>query len=126
MPAFEFRFMAYTQLHVHLVTAVKFRRALILPDWRDEMLRYQTGIVQKKGHKLIAIYAMPDHLHLLIGKRPIEAESDLMRDLKSDTSEWINKRGFTEVLFSGSGKVRLQAGHSFRHSYSQHRESRPT
>ncbi|RYY85053.1 MAG: transposase [Chitinophagaceae bacterium] len=90
---------SYTQLHVHLITAVKYRGALILPPWRDEMLRYQTGHLKNHGHKVLAINAMPDHLHVLIGKRPTVAESALMRDLKSDTSEWINKRGFTEVPF---------------------------
>lgn len=91
--------MSYTRIHLHLVTAVKYRRALIAPSWRDEMLRYQTGHLKNNGHKVLALYAMPDHLHLLIGKHPTVAESDLMRDLKSDTSEWINKRGFTEVPF---------------------------
>ncbi|TCZ72246.1 IS200/IS605 family transposase [Flaviaesturariibacter aridisoli] len=90
---------SYTQLHVHLITAVKYRRALLLPPWRDEMLRYQTGHLQNKKQKVLAINAMPDHLHILIGKHPSTAESNLMRDLKSDTSEWINKRGFTEVPF---------------------------
>jgi putative transposase len=90
----------YSQIHLHLVTAVKYRRALILPSWRDRALRYQTGLIQKKGHKVIAINAMPDHLHVLIGKRPKESESDLMRDLKSDTTEWINKQGFCEVPFA--------------------------
>jgi putative transposase len=90
----------YSQIHLHLITAVKYRRALILPSWRDEAMRYQTGILHKKGHKLIALNAMPDHLHLLIGKRPTESESALMRDLKSDTSEWINKRNFCEVPFA--------------------------
>ncbi|RYY41390.1 MAG: IS200/IS605 family transposase [Chitinophagaceae bacterium] len=91
--------MSYTRLHIHLVTAVKYRRALILSSWRDEMLRYQTGHLKNKGHKPLAIYAMPDHWHLLVGKHPSVSESALMRDLKSDTSEWINKRGFTDVPF---------------------------
>jgi len=80
---------SFTRSYFHLITAVKYRRALIYPAWRPEMLRYQTGIIERKGHKVLAINAMPDHLHVLIGKRPTEAEADLMRDLKSDTSEWI-------------------------------------
>lgn len=93
----------YSQLHVHLVTAVKFREALIAPTWRDELSKYVTGIVTNLDQKMISVFCMPDHMHLLIGYRPSEKISDLMRVIKSESSEWINKRGLASSLFRWQG-----------------------
>jgi len=41
---------------------------------------------------------MPDHLHMLIGFRP-DQSLDLMRFVKGDSSEWINKQRFIHVRF---------------------------
>ena len=93
----------YTQIHIQIVIAVKYRRALIHHKWKDELHRYITGIVQNNRHKMLAINSMPDHLHLFFGMRPHQALSDLMRMVSSDSSEWINNKGFTEVKFNWQG-----------------------
>jgi len=80
--------------------AVKSRHALIGPSWKEQLHKYITGIVQNQGHKLIAINSMPDHLHLFIGFRPNQSLSDLMRIVKSDSSEWINKQQFNSSKFN--------------------------
>lgn len=48
---------------------------------------------------MIAINSMPDHLHLFIGFRPNQSLSDLMRLVKGESSEWINKQQFTPLAF---------------------------
>lgn len=48
---------------------------------------------------MIAINSMPDHLHLFFGFRPDQSLSDLMRIVKSESSEWINKENYTPVKF---------------------------
>ncbi|MFL5772409.1 MAG: IS200/IS605 family transposase [Flavisolibacter sp.] len=104
----------YTQIHIHSVFAVKYRNAVILESWRERIHQYITGILQKSNHKMIAINSMPDHSHLLFGFRPTQSLSDLMRIVKSDTSEWINKQKFTKVPF------RWQEGYgAFSYSKSQ-------
>jgi putative transposase len=55
--------------------------------------------VQRNSHKLLAINSMPDHLHLLFGFRPTQSLSDLMRIVKGESSEWINKQKFTGSTF---------------------------
>jgi REP element-mobilizing transposase RayT len=79
--------------------AVKYREALIQPEWKDQLQKYITGIVQNNGHKVLAINNMPDHLHLFIGFRPNQSLSDLMRMVKGDSSEWINNQNFTPKTF---------------------------
>jgi REP element-mobilizing transposase RayT len=67
----------YTQIHIQLVFAVQNRQSLIGKDWKDELYRYITGIVQNNQHKELAINGMPDHLHLLIGQQPVQSLSAL-------------------------------------------------
>jgi REP element-mobilizing transposase RayT len=83
--------------------AVKFRKALINQGWKEELHKYITGIVQNNQHKMLSINSMPDHLHLFFGFRPTQALSDLMRIVKGESSEWINKRGFTNSKFLWQG-----------------------
>ena len=90
----------YTQIHVHTIFAVQNRQSLIQPAWKDEMYKYITGIIQHYTHKMIIINGMPDHLHILFGLRPIQCLSDLMREVKSETTSWINKRKFIPGKFS--------------------------
>ena len=89
----------YTQIHIQCVMAVKFRASLIEASWKEQLHKYITGIVQNHGHKMIAINSMPDHLHLFIGFRPNQSLSDLMRLVKGESSEWINKQQFTPAAF---------------------------
>lgn len=64
------------------------------------MYKYITGIVQNNGHKLIVINGMPDHLHIFIGMKPSQSLSELIQDIKGDSSKWINTRHFVIGRFS--------------------------
>ena len=89
----------YSQLHIQFVWAVKFRQALILDFWKDELYRYLTGIVQKQGHKMLQINGMPDHIHVFIGMRPNQSIASLAQSMKAESSEWINKKSFCKSTF---------------------------
>jgi len=90
----------YTQIHIQCVMAVKYRASLIQPDWKDQLQKYITGIIQNYGHKMLAINNMPDHLHMFFGFRPNQLLSDLMRIVKSESSGWINDKQFTPAVFN--------------------------
>jgi putative transposase len=81
----------YTQIYIQVVFAVRNRAALISPQWKERLHKYITGIVQNRGHKLLAINSMPDHLHIFIGMKPDEALSDLVRDVKRDSTNFVNQ-----------------------------------
>ena len=89
----------YTQLYTHLVFAVKYRKALIRPSFREETERYMTGLLQQKGHKLLAIYLMPDHAHILIGQNPALSLSETVNVLKTETTNFIKDKRFTPFKF---------------------------
>ena len=104
----------YTQIFIQSVCVVQSRSSLIHPMWKTELYKYMTGIVQQNGHKLIAINGVSDHVHLFIGMKPHQSLSDLMQDVKGDSSGWINQKGFIKGNFS------WQAGYGgFSYSISQ-------
>ncbi|MBP6182240.1 IS200/IS605 family transposase [Flavobacterium sp.] len=89
----------YTQIHIHFVFAVKFRHGIIQSKWKEDLYKYMTGIIQNDNHKLFAINGMPDHIHILIGLRPVQSISDLMKNVKQSSSKWINKNKLTNGHF---------------------------
>ena len=89
----------YTQLYIQIVFAVKFRESLIREEIREEIQKYISGIVQNNGHKMLAIYCMPDHVHIFIGLNPRQSISDCVRDIKANSSKWINERRLTGSKF---------------------------
>ena len=90
----------YTQLHVHAVFAVQNRSCIIQDSWKDELYQYLSGIIRNNHHRLLAINGMPDHIHLLFGMRPSQSLSDLMQDIKGDSSKWINQKKFLRSRFA--------------------------
>ena len=104
----------YTQLYIQCVFAPKYRAALIHPDWEGRLRAYITQIAQTHKHKMLAINNMPDHLHLFVGLNPNQSVSDMIRFIKGDSSEWINKEKLT------AGKFFWQEGYgAFSYSKSQ-------
>lgn len=89
----------YSQLYIHIVFTVKGRQNLISKNWKDELYKYMTGLISNKGQKLIAINGMPDHIHILIGLKPDKSISDLVRDIKANSSKFINDRKWVDGKF---------------------------
>ncbi len=89
----------YTQFYVHLVFAVKNRNALIKKTWKNELEKYITGIVKNHKHKMLAIYAMPDHIHIFVGYNVNHLIPDLVEEIKTSSNHWIKKNEFSKFRF---------------------------
>lgn len=90
----------YSQLLVHVIFAVKGRQNLISDLWKEELYKYITGIISNKKQKLLCINGVGDHIHILIGLRPDISVSDLVRDIKNNSTNFINTKNFVMGKFS--------------------------
>ncbi len=72
---------------------------MILSSWEEELYKYITGIITNKEQKLLAINGMPDHIHIFINMRPSCCLSDLVREIKKSSNEFINRKGFPDFKF---------------------------
>ncbi|ASE60986.1 MULTISPECIES: IS200/IS605 family transposase [Chryseobacterium] len=90
----------YTQIYIHIVFAVKGRQNLISKEKREELHKFITGVVSNRNQKLFAVFAMPDHVHLLVSMGPTCSVSDLVRDIKAGSSKFINEKGWMNNKFN--------------------------
>jgi REP element-mobilizing transposase RayT len=74
--------------------------SLIDKSWQERLYKYIIAVIQKHGHKVLSIGGMPDHVYILFGFRPTQALSNLIQEVKRDSSEWINKQKFVTGEFS--------------------------
>ena len=89
----------FSQMYIHLVFCPARREALIRPEWEDRLYKYITGVIQTRGHKLLAINGMPDHIHIFIGLKPVESISDLVREIKNASNFFINSENLSKYVF---------------------------
>ncbi len=104
----------FSQIYIQVVFAVKGRENLIGKQWKDELHKYIAGIIKGKEQKPIIVNGMPDHIHAFIGLRPSMAISDLVRDVKNNSSNFINEKKLVK------GKFSWQEGYgAFSYAHSQ-------
>ena len=104
----------FSQIYIQVVFAVQGRNNFIQKRWRDEVFKYMAGIIKGKNQKPIIVNGVSNHVHLFVGLKPSMALSDLVREVKNNTTNFINQQKFTR------GKFSWQEGFgSFSYSYSQ-------
>ncbi len=90
----------YTKIYIQIVFAVKGRQNLISKENREELHKFITGIVSHRNQKLYAVFAMPDHVHILVSMSPAISISDLVRDIKAGSSKFINEKRWINGKFN--------------------------
>jgi len=104
----------FSQIYIQIVFAVKGRQNLIDKSWQTELHKYIAGIIKEKGQKPMIVNGMPDHIHAFVGLRPGAAIADIARDIKNNSSGFINDHKFVK------GKFAWQEGYgafSYSHSH---------
>lgn len=90
----------FSQIYIQIVFSVNGRGNLLQKEWRSELYKYIAGIITNKEQKSIIVNGMPDHVHVFVGLKPSMAISDLVRDIKNNSSNFINDRKFVRGRFS--------------------------
>lgn len=103
----------FSQIYIQVVFAVKGRENLVGKTWKDELNKYIAGIIKGKEQKPIIVNGMSDHIHAFVGLRPAMAIADLVRDIKNNSSNFINEKKFVKGKFSWQeGYGAFSYGHS--------------
>lgn len=104
----------YSQIYLQIVFAVNGRANLLQNPWREEVFKYIAGIIKGKNQKSIIVNGVANHVHVFVGIKPSITISDLVRDMKNNSSNFINDHNFVKGRFS------WQEGYgSFSYSHSQ-------
>jgi putative transposase len=81
---------SFTNLIYHIVFATKNRQPLIIDEVKSRLYEYIGGTIRKQGGISLAINGMSDHVHVLAKLRPDKSVSDVLRDLKANSSGWMH------------------------------------
>ena len=90
----------FSQIYIQYVFAVKGRENLLQKPWREDVFKYMTGIIKEKGQKPIIINGVSDHVHIFVGLKPSMNISELVRDIKNNSSKFINEQRYLNKKFS--------------------------
>lgn len=104
----------YSQIYIQIVFAVRGRQNLLQKPWREQVFKYICGIIRNKGQMPMIVNGVSDHVHVFIGLKPALALSDLVRDIKNNSTNFINDNRWVKGRFS------WQEGYgAFSYSHSQ-------
>ena len=79
----------YSQIYLQFIFAVKGRENLIKEDFREEVQKYISGIIENKKHQLISIYANPDHIHIFLSLKDLSSPiSQLVKEIKVSSTNF--------------------------------------
>lgn len=81
----------YNNLYTHFVFSTLHRLPLITENNRERIEKYITGIVNNNQCQLYAIYANPEHLHLLISRNPSIDEETISSIIEKSSHKFINE-----------------------------------
>ena len=90
----------FSQLYIQYVFAVKGRQNLIQSSFENEVYSYIAGIIRNKGQKPLAVNGMPDHIHVLVGLKPVKEITDLIGDIKNNSTNFVNEKGLLKQKFA--------------------------
>jgi putative transposase len=90
----------FSQIYIQYVFAVKHRQNLLHRDWRSNVFEYMAGTIRGKKQKPIIVNGVEDHVHVFVGIKPSICMADLVRDIKNNSSKFINDQGYLGHPFS--------------------------
>jgi putative transposase len=90
----------YHQMYIQAVFAVKYRAAVIQPEWKTSLYSVMGNLIKETGCKPIIINGVEDHVHCFFGLIPSVSVSNVMQNAKAKSSKWINESSLLERKFN--------------------------
>ena len=95
--------MSKTHIYCHIVFGTKNRERILFSDKKKDIYKYIWGIIKKKKSTLIRINGGEDHIHILLDLHPSVALAEMVRDIKTSSSHWIQETRKL-IYFDGWGR----------------------
>jgi REP element-mobilizing transposase RayT len=95
----------YNNLYTHFVLTTQGRQTIIQEKTRIRIEKYITGIISNNSSKLYAIYANPEHVHILVSRSASLSEVELATIIAESSESFINENR----LVAGSFKWQQSA-----------------
>ncbi|MFT3747625.1 MAG: IS200/IS605 family transposase [Agriterribacter sp.] len=89
----------YSYIYVHAIWTTINRQALLSAIVRKVLFPFLKQHVLSKGIQLLSANGVQDHIHVVIKLTPHQSVAEVVKQLKADSAEWINKNKLLNTVF---------------------------
>ena len=90
----------FFKIWIHLVWSTKRREPILFDKIRKDVFFHIKESAAEKEFHIDMINRTEDHLHCLLSLNPKFAISDIVNELKGESSHWINEQNLMKVKFA--------------------------
>lgn len=90
----------YAAIWIHLIWATKNREALIAKSVKIPLYAYLRQIAEELHGHIDFINGVDDHVHLLVSLHPSTSISQLVKNLKGRSWQWMREQQLIETYFA--------------------------
>jgi REP element-mobilizing transposase RayT len=80
----------FSEVLLHVVFSTKHRQPWLTPDITPRLYQYLGGIIRTEFGALLDAGGVEDHVHLYVRTRTEHSIAELLRTIKSRSSQWIH------------------------------------
>lgn len=91
---------SYNKIWIHVVWSTKEREALLTPRIESQIHDFLRTQLRELGCPVRIINGTPDHVHCLFLLNPKKSISEVIKQLKGSSSNFINQNNLTEHKFA--------------------------
>lgn len=90
----------YHNLYTHMILVTEKRYPFIVESSRSRIEKYITGVVGNHHSRLYAVYANPEHVHMLVSRAPIISELELTTRIANASKKFIIENKLCDHRFA--------------------------
>ena len=92
---------SYIKVWIHIVFTTKNIQPIIFSSFEEKLYSHIREHVENDFQcPIIAINGMTDHIHILMRLTQHIAIKDILKNIKGESSHWINQQDFTRTKFA--------------------------
>lgn len=81
----------FSQVYIHLVFSPHLHCPVQNLHLQDRLFKFTSGVVNKLGHKSLAVNGMYDHIHIFYSMKPSIDISETVKEIKRVSSNFLNE-----------------------------------
>jgi putative transposase len=97
--------MLQVYLYVHVIWSVAEREKLLTKPVRVVLYTHLRKYGEDRGIRILKVDGADEHAHILLQLHPAQNLSQVMRQLKSESEEWLNGAQLLKKKFSWSDEL---------------------
>lgn len=91
---------SYSRIWIHYIWSTKYRERVMFPKFAVKIAAHLVDAFIQKKCFVKKLNVQPEHVHAFILLNPVWSPAKLIKDVKGETSHWINEDKVIPAFFS--------------------------